>query len=77
MTVSAAWEFFAEKTLQRGLGVLREVGVDYLRLCQSVTELSGGEAQHTLKSSRAIACDLSAATVSIAGPRACYPDRAC
>jgi excinuclease ABC subunit A len=46
LTVDAAWEFFAEEaTLHRGLSVLREVGVGYLRLGQPATELSGGEAQ--------------------------------
>jgi excinuclease ABC subunit A len=46
MTVEAAWEFFAnEPPLQRSLGVLREVGLGYLRLGQPATELSGGEAQ--------------------------------
>ncbi|MBC7903082.1 MAG: ATP-binding cassette domain-containing protein, partial [Gemmatimonadaceae bacterium] len=46
MTVDSAWEFFAEEpSIQRSLTVLREVGLGYLRLGQSATELSGGEAQ--------------------------------
>jgi len=46
MTVDAASEFFAaEPVLARSLGVLREVGLGYLRLGQPATELSGGEAQ--------------------------------
>lgn len=46
LTVDAAWAFFRdEDALARGLGVLREVGVGYLRLGQPATELSGGEAQ--------------------------------
>jgi excinuclease ABC subunit A len=46
LTVDAAWEFFAdEPQVQRALGVLREVGLGYLRLGQPATELSGGEAQ--------------------------------
>jgi excinuclease ABC subunit A len=46
MTVDAAFDFFAgEPTLQRSLGVLRDVGLGYLRLGQPATELSGGEAQ--------------------------------
>ncbi len=46
MTVDAAWAFFAdEPPLLRALHVLREVGLGYLRLGQSATELSGGEAQ--------------------------------
>src|ERR1700761_8513188 len=46
LTVDAAWEFFrGEEGLARGLSVLREVGVGYLRLGQPATELSGGEAQ--------------------------------
>jgi excinuclease ABC subunit A len=44
--VDAAWEFFAdEPPVLRSLGVLREVGLGYLRLGQPATELSGGEAQ--------------------------------
>jgi excinuclease ABC subunit A len=46
MTVDAAAEFFADEApLARPLGVLREVGLGYLRLGQPATELSGGEAQ--------------------------------
>ena len=46
MTVDSAFEFFAgEPHLARALGVVREVGLGYLRLGQSATELSGGEAQ--------------------------------
>jgi len=46
MTVDAAYEFFADDVaLQRSLGVIREVGLGYIRLGQSATELSGGEAQ--------------------------------
>jgi len=46
LTVDAAWDFFAdEMALRHGLGVMREVGVGYLRLGQPATELSGGEAQ--------------------------------
>ena len=46
MTVDAACEFFEdEASLERSLGVLREVGLGYLRLGQPATELSGGEAQ--------------------------------
>ncbi|MBR0868955.1 excinuclease ABC subunit UvrA [Bradyrhizobium tropiciagri] len=46
MTVDAAFAFFGgDDTLSRSLGVLREVGLGYIRLGQSATELSGGEAQ--------------------------------
>jgi excinuclease ABC subunit A len=46
MTVDAAFEFFEDDvSLRRSLGVLREVGLGYIRLGQSATELSGGEAQ--------------------------------
>jgi excinuclease ABC subunit A len=46
MTVDEAFEFFADDDpLGRSLGVLREVGLGYIRLGQSATELSGGEAQ--------------------------------
>jgi excinuclease ABC subunit A len=46
MTVDEAFGFFAdEDALRRSLGVLREVGLGYIRLGQSATELSGGEAQ--------------------------------
>jgi excinuclease ABC subunit A len=46
MTVDGAFEFFADdEPLRRSLGVIREVGLGYIRLGQSATELSGGEAQ--------------------------------
>ncbi|MES1186538.1 MAG: excinuclease ABC subunit UvrA [Myxococcales bacterium] len=46
MTVDDAQEFFAdEAAVARPLGVLKEVGLGYLRLGQPATELSGGEAQ--------------------------------
>ncbi len=46
MTVNDAWTFFADEPhAHRALGVLREVGLGYLRLGQPATELSGGEAQ--------------------------------
>lgn len=46
MTVDEAFRFFADDdALQRSLGVIREVGLGYIRLGQSATELSGGEAQ--------------------------------
>jgi excinuclease ABC subunit A len=46
MTVDAAYEFFVEEpSLSRILDVIRQVGLGYLRLGQSATELSGGEAQ--------------------------------
>mgnify|MGYP003113825193 CR=1 FL=1 len=46
MTVNEAAEFFEqEERVNRPLKVLQEVGLDYLRLGQPATELSGGEAQ--------------------------------
>nr|WP_229217287.1 excinuclease ABC subunit UvrA [Massilia forsythiae] len=46
MTVDDAHAFFLEEeAVARPLQVLREVGLGYLRLGQSATELSGGEAQ--------------------------------
>ena len=46
LTVNSAHEFFAEDAIvARSLGVLKEVGLGYLRLGQPATELSGGEAQ--------------------------------
>jgi excinuclease ABC subunit A len=46
MTVDEAFEFFGDdEPLRRSLGVLREVGLGYIQLGQSATELSGGEAQ--------------------------------
>jgi len=46
MTVDDAHAFFADESdVQRSLGVVRNVGLGYLRLGQAATELSGGEAQ--------------------------------
>jgi excinuclease ABC subunit A len=46
MTVDAAWDFFkADAVIHRGLDIVRQVGLGYLKLGQSATELSGGEAQ--------------------------------
>lgn len=46
LTVNDAFEFFADDVaIARALGVLRDVGLGYLRLGQPATELSGGEAQ--------------------------------
>jgi excinuclease ABC subunit A len=46
LTVEAAWAFFADvPNICRSLQVLREVGLNYLRLGQPATEFSGGEAQ--------------------------------
>jgi excinuclease ABC subunit A len=46
MTVDEAYAFFEDQeAVARPLQVLREVGLGYLRLGQSATELSGGEAQ--------------------------------
>ena len=46
MTVDEAFRFFAHDVgLQRSLGVIKEVGLGYIKLGQSATELSGGEAQ--------------------------------
>ena len=46
MTVDAAWEFFENDAgISRGLDIVRQVGLGYLKLGQPATELSGGEAQ--------------------------------
>jgi len=46
MRVDEAFDFFRDDaTLNRSLSVVREVGLGYIRLGQSATELSGGEAQ--------------------------------
>ena len=46
LTVEGAWDFFEDTpAICRSLKVLREVGLDYLRLGQPATEFSGGEAQ--------------------------------
>ncbi len=44
MTVSEAMDFFvAHPNVRRPLSVLKEVGLDYLKLGQSANTLSGGE----------------------------------
>ncbi|MBT3273563.1 MAG: excinuclease ABC subunit UvrA [Spirochaetales bacterium] len=46
MTVEEAYEFFTKvPVLERKLGTLKAVGLDYIRLGQSALTLSGGEAQ--------------------------------
>ena len=46
LTVAEAVEFFGpEKAIQKKLQVLQEVGLEYIRLGQSSSTLSGGEAQ--------------------------------
>src|SRR5690606_33645541 len=46
LTVEAACELFAgDAPVMRPLGLLRDIGLGYLRLGQPATELSGGEAQ--------------------------------
>jgi excinuclease ABC subunit A len=46
MTVDEALDFFfSDDSVKRSLSVLHDVGLGYLRLGQSATELSGGEAQ--------------------------------
>lgn len=46
MRVDEAFDFFRDdSSLNRSLSVVREVGLGYIRLGQSATELSGGEAQ--------------------------------
>jgi len=46
LTVDDAFAFFQDEAeVHRALGVVRDVGLGYLRLGQSATELSGGEAQ--------------------------------
>jgi excinuclease ABC subunit A len=46
LTVQEALDFFkSEKAIQRKLQVLQEVGLEYIRLGQSSSTLSGGEAQ--------------------------------
>jgi excinuclease ABC subunit A len=46
LTVDEACSFFDEEpAISRGLNIVRQVGLGYLKLGQSATELSGGEAQ--------------------------------
>ena len=45
MTVSEALSFFKSPDVVRGLGLLKEVGLGYLEIGQSLSTLSGGERQ--------------------------------
>ncbi len=45
MTAAEAAAFFDDREIRRRLRVLEDVGLDYLRLGQEVSSLSGGEAQ--------------------------------
>jgi excinuclease ABC subunit A len=46
MSVDAAFDLFPDDlSLRRSLGILKEVGLGYIRLGQAATQLSGGEAQ--------------------------------
>lgn len=45
MTVSEALEFFVDRKIRKLLHTLEEVGLGYLKLGQSLSSLSGGEAQ--------------------------------
>jgi len=45
MTVEEAWEFFDDAEIRRRMQILYEVGLDYLEIGQSLSSLSGGEAQ--------------------------------
>lgn len=45
MTVNEADDFFNNKKINRGLSLLKKVGLGYLTLGQSLNTLSGGEAQ--------------------------------
>jgi excinuclease UvrABC ATPase subunit len=45
MTIDQAYDFFIDQKIRKHLSVLKEVGLGYLRLGQSLSTLSGGEAQ--------------------------------
>ncbi len=51
MTVSDALEFFDNKEIQERLTILRSVGLEYLKLGQTLDTLSGGEVQRVNMSS--------------------------
>ena len=52
LTVDAAFDFFADvPSVARALKTLQEVGLGYLKIGQSATDLSGGEAQRIKLSS--------------------------
>lgn len=65
MTVSEAMDFFvAYPQVRKPLALLKEVGLDYLRLGQSANSLSGGESQR-LKVARELAGSTQKATLYI------------
>jgi excinuclease UvrABC ATPase subunit len=45
MTVNGALEFFTQEKILKRLRILRDVGLGYLRIGQSLSTLSGGESQ--------------------------------
>ncbi|MFW6245284.1 MAG: ATP-binding cassette domain-containing protein, partial [Fibrobacterota bacterium] len=45
MTVNEAHDFFTSEKIRKHLKLLQKVGLDYLKLGQSLSTLSGGEAQ--------------------------------
>ena len=66
MTVEEALEFFEHiPKIKRRLQTLHDVGLDYIRLGQPATTLSGGEAQRVKLASRAVARSPPAATLYI------------
>ena len=65
MTVAEAMEFFVSyPNIRRPLSVLKEVGLDYLKLGQSASTLSGGESQR-MKLARELAVAHQARTLYI------------
>ena len=55
MSVAEAYEFFQNiPALERKLKVLIDVGLDYIKLGQPATTLSGGEAQKNKTGYRAL-----------------------
>lgn len=65
MTVAEAMDFFvAHPNIRKPLSVLREVGLDYLRLGQNANSLSGGESQR-LKIARELSSNQQKSTLYI------------
>ena len=72
MTVKEALRFFAGQTkLLEKLAVLDEIGLGYLRLGQSATTLSGGEAQRVKLAAHLAQVRAANATRSLRRPAAC------